>query len=292
MSIINAGKPVQSDWSESDTSDPSYIRNKPTIPSGSNLVPSTSGVTSGYVLTNNSGTPAWMAAAGGGGGYEYAGEDTVTVSNIAAHGITTTYLFDLDMNKDYLVFAYSPNNKLSVRNGYSDNGYGYVQFDVVNNANTALSTSVNITCKKFRRPKVGQASDVVLIGTSAQIDIPTELPAIASGDGGKVLTVSSGGSGVEWTALSVPAVGARRDMYYQGGVLYSDASKTTRLYYCTDYNDPTGQYWKVLMGPLMDSGFNNIGVMFYGTTIGTVYYSAVTSEGLFFGTITTIPEAE
>lgn len=39
------------------------------IPEGSKgLVPTTTGVTNGYVLTNNNGTPAWAAASGGGGG--------------------------------------------------------------------------------------------------------------------------------------------------------------------------------------------------------------------------------
>ena len=279
---------VQANWNETNSSSKAYIQNKPTIPSGSSLVPSTTGVTSGYVLTNSSGTPTWLAAAGG-GGYEYAGEGTVEVSNLAAHGSNTVYLYNLGTNKDWLVFAYSPNTKLSVRNSYSDEGY-YIQFDVINNSNTALSTPVNITCKKFSRPKVGQTSDIVLIGTSAQIDFPTELPAIASGDGGKALTVNSGATGVEWAALSVPAVGTKRDMYYQGGVLYSDSSMTTRLYLCTDYNDQTGSYWKVMMGQLMDTSFNLVGVMFYGTTVGPVYYSAVASGGLYYGTITTIPD--
>ena len=39
------------------------------LPNGSAaLVPATAGVTNGYVLTNNNGTPAWAAASGGGGG--------------------------------------------------------------------------------------------------------------------------------------------------------------------------------------------------------------------------------
>lgn len=39
------------------------------LPGGSTaLIPSTSGVTDGYVLTNSSGTPTWAAASGGGGG--------------------------------------------------------------------------------------------------------------------------------------------------------------------------------------------------------------------------------
>lgn len=50
------------------TGDYDDLTDKPTIPSGADLVPSTSGVTDGYVLTNDNGTPAWKAGGGGGGG--------------------------------------------------------------------------------------------------------------------------------------------------------------------------------------------------------------------------------
>lgn len=71
--------PVQSNWNEADNTSLAYIQNKPalstvatsgsyddlsnkpTIPSGADLVPSTSGVPDGYVLTNDNGTPSWMA---------------------------------------------------------------------------------------------------------------------------------------------------------------------------------------------------------------------------------------
>ena len=80
MSIINSnGKDaVQANWSETDASSLAYIQNKPTIPSGSELVPSTSGVTDGYVLTNSNGTPTWAAGGGGGGTWT-----RITSSNIS-----------------------------------------------------------------------------------------------------------------------------------------------------------------------------------------------------------------
>lgn len=49
--------------------DPEWAYIPDLLPNGSAaLVPSTAGVTNGYVLTNNNGTPAWAAASGGGGG--------------------------------------------------------------------------------------------------------------------------------------------------------------------------------------------------------------------------------
>lgn len=50
------------------TGDYDDLIDKPTIPSGADLVPSTSGITDGYVLTNDNGTPAWKAGGGGGSG--------------------------------------------------------------------------------------------------------------------------------------------------------------------------------------------------------------------------------
>lgn len=92
MTIIQSKDNVQADWNETDSTDPSYIQNKPSIPSGTQLVPpvdpmnlgnalrvsgsmipvwgpvsevpSTSGVTDGYVLTNDNGTPSWNASSG------------------------------------------------------------------------------------------------------------------------------------------------------------------------------------------------------------------------------------
>ena len=50
------------------TGDYDDLTDKPTIPSGADLVPSTSGITDGYVLTNDNGTPAWKAGGSGGNG--------------------------------------------------------------------------------------------------------------------------------------------------------------------------------------------------------------------------------
>lgn len=54
---------AQANWNESDTSAASYIQNKPSIPSGTQLVPAATSADADKVLTVDSqGTPAWASA--------------------------------------------------------------------------------------------------------------------------------------------------------------------------------------------------------------------------------------
>lgn len=54
---------AQADWNESTSSAPAYIKNKPTIPSGSQLVPAATSSDAGEVLTvDQNGDPAWAPA--------------------------------------------------------------------------------------------------------------------------------------------------------------------------------------------------------------------------------------
>lgn len=54
---------VQADWNESDSTSDSFIQNKPTIPSGSQLVPSAAPSDAGEVLTvDSNGDPTWAPA--------------------------------------------------------------------------------------------------------------------------------------------------------------------------------------------------------------------------------------
>jgi hypothetical protein len=54
---------VQADWNESDSSSDSFIKNKPTIPSGSQLVPQATSSDAGEVLTvDQNGDPTWAPA--------------------------------------------------------------------------------------------------------------------------------------------------------------------------------------------------------------------------------------
>lgn len=60
--------PVQSNWNEVDTTSLAYIQNKPTVPSGNELVPFISSGDAGKVLTVNAGETAteWTTPSGGG----------------------------------------------------------------------------------------------------------------------------------------------------------------------------------------------------------------------------------
>lgn len=65
LSGIEAGAEVnvQSDWAESDSTSDSFIQNKPTIPSGSQLVPAATSSDAGEVLTvDQNGVPEWAPA--------------------------------------------------------------------------------------------------------------------------------------------------------------------------------------------------------------------------------------
>ena len=69
---------VQSDWDETDTTADEFIDNKPTIPSGNALVPTTG--TTGHVLTKTAAGRAWQAAVSG---FSQADADARYVRNIA-----------------------------------------------------------------------------------------------------------------------------------------------------------------------------------------------------------------
>ena len=57
---------VQSDWNVSDNTSDAYIRNKPTIPSGNQLVPAATSADEDKVLTvDENGDPVWSASQGG-----------------------------------------------------------------------------------------------------------------------------------------------------------------------------------------------------------------------------------
>jgi len=61
--VISANPQRQSDWNQSDSSAVDYIRNKPTIPSGDQLVPSATSSDEGKILTvDSNGDPEWAPA--------------------------------------------------------------------------------------------------------------------------------------------------------------------------------------------------------------------------------------
>lgn len=78
---------VPSDWNEADPSSVQYILNKPTIPSGAQLVPAATSADADKVLTVDAqGTPAWETPSGG--GTTYAAGKGIDISNDTVSVIT------------------------------------------------------------------------------------------------------------------------------------------------------------------------------------------------------------
>lgn len=76
----------QADWNQIFTSSPSYIKNKPTIPSGAQLVPPATSADANKVLTVNAlGAPDWATPSGGGSvtDVEVNGTSVVNASGVA-----------------------------------------------------------------------------------------------------------------------------------------------------------------------------------------------------------------
>ena len=64
--VISANPQRQADWDQTDTDAADYIRNKPTIPSGNQLLPAATSADEDKVLTvDSNGDPVWSASQGG-----------------------------------------------------------------------------------------------------------------------------------------------------------------------------------------------------------------------------------
>lgn len=95
------------------------LTDKPTIPSGTDLVPSTSGVTDGYVLTNDNGTPAWKAGGGGGGG--------MTAHTYATWGALVN---DMIAHPNFILTIENIVARASIGSVYTFIYYDYDEYDV------------------------------------------------------------------------------------------------------------------------------------------------------------------
>ena len=89
-----AASQVQADWAQTDSTAVDYIKNKPTIPSGDQLVPPATSADEDKVLTvDSNGDPTWAPAQGGGGGL-----DAVAHGNTLTGDGTTSNPLDVNLS--------------------------------------------------------------------------------------------------------------------------------------------------------------------------------------------------
>ena len=138
---------VNSDWDA--VSGVAQILNKPTIPSGTDLVPSTSGITDGYVLTNDNGTPAWKAGGGGGGGasiHTYSTFGAFAADLIAHPGAVVEIIGD-DQYDFYIGGVIPGSNNVIIRcQRMTSTSFGS---GLVNCYTSSTSTTKTITCNSI-----------------------------------------------------------------------------------------------------------------------------------------------
>ena len=141
---------VNADWSETDSTDPTYILNKPTIPTvtlngSSSTTPSfyapTSAGTSGQVLkSSGSGAPTWQAES----------KDVFLITVTATwDSSTSTYTFSKDKTDAEIANAYLNGNTLILRDNisYPISGSGNSEFSLrdINAAENYLGSAIFIS---------------------------------------------------------------------------------------------------------------------------------------------------
>ena len=182
---------VQSDWTEADTSSPAYIANKPTIPSGDQLVPSATSTDEGKILTvDSNGDPSWAPA------QTYSQvqtnwneSDTSSVRYIQNKPSIPTKTSDLNNDSNFITASDVP--AAQVQSDWSESNTASAAYIANKPSLASVATS-------------GSYSD--LSGTPTIPSGNQLLPSATSADENKVLTVDANGD-PEWaTAQSVSQV--------------------------------------------------------------------------------------
>lgn len=229
---------VQSDWTESDTTDPAYIANKPTlatvatsgsyndlsntptIPSGNQLLPSATSSDEGKILTvDSNGDPSWAPSQGGGGSVnEVFDWSTVTTTNIAncltnGHNPIIKYEYSADMTQYAYLESVEPMGSgtaysfYSPVQGNSDNGLKTMtRFYLTDWGIKTVTRGIRVSTPSSSQSDAGKVLTVNSLGYEVWDNVPTELPASTSADEGKVLTVDSNGDAAWATGGSVTQV--------------------------------------------------------------------------------------
>lgn len=187
---------VQANWNETDNTQPSYIQNKPTIPSDFEYIKSVSG--GPYTITAN-------------------GNTTITAETLA----------NAFSRKDIIVFVKYVSDKVMVR-PRQEMDTNQIKFDVVNSSldttcyidytvyakditpgreepeGVNICSVIGAVGRKYAAVPNSTTTDADKVLTVGANGVPVwqtpsgGLPAIASGDAGKVLTVNAGETGSEW----------------------------------------------------------------------------------------------
>ena len=182
---------VQSNWTEADTSSPAYIANKPTIPSGDQLVPSATSTDEGKILTvDSNGDPSWAPA------QTYSQvqtnwneSDTSSVRYIQNKPSIPTKTSDLNNDSNFITASDVP--AAQVQSDWSESNTASAAYIANKPSLASVATS-------------GSYSD--LSGTPTIPSGNQLLPSATSADENKVLTVDANGD-PEWaTAQSVSQV--------------------------------------------------------------------------------------
>lgn len=211
---------VQADWSVSDSSSDAFIKNKPTIPSGDQLLPSATSADEGKILTvDSNGDPSWAPAQGGGGSVnEVFDWSTVTTTNIAncltnGHNPIIKYEYSADMTKYAYLESVEPMGSgtaysfYSPVQGNSDNGLKTMtRFYLTDWGIKTVTRDIRVSTPSSSQSDAGKVLTVNSLGYEVWDNVPTELPASTSADSGKVLTVDSNGDAAWATGGSITQV--------------------------------------------------------------------------------------
>ena len=174
---------VQSDWAVSDSSSDAFIKNKPTIPSGDQLVPSATSSDEGKILTvDSNGDPSWAPAQTYSQVQSNWNEtDSSAVSYIRNKPSIPTATSDLTNDSNFITSSDVPSAQVQ-----SD----WTESDTSSAAYIAHKPTIPTVDQSYSSSSTNAQSGVAV---SQAISAVNQVPSSTSADDGKILTVDSNG---------------------------------------------------------------------------------------------------
>ena len=201
---------VQSNWNESDSSAVSYIQNKPTIPSGNQLLPAATSADENKVLTvDSNGDPTWAVAP--------SGADVVLDANSTWNDFLTAY----NAGKRTIYFSMG-SGPVGYYQFYTANITGtpstsyavFVMIDVDTSDHRLYTTTMkgngtrtsSVVYLESVQAGTGLSKTTTSPGSETRpiLSVTNPLPSSSSQDATKVLTVASNGT-AQWTPAATVA---------------------------------------------------------------------------------------